>query len=98
MRAGCTLSDREADLEVRSWEYPRYGECGSLTALILETYKFFSSSLRKRVSNVKSNTTVASSDLERSDGYDNITRFVLYYSKARAYIVYIYICPVYWTK
>ena len=77
MRAGCTLSDREADSEVRSWEYPRHGECGSLTALILATYIFFSSSLRKRVSNVKSNTRVASSNLERSDGLRQYHTFCL---------------------
>ena len=48
------------------------------------------------MSNVKSNTRVATSYLERSDAYDNITRFVLYYSKARAYIIYK--CPLYWIK
>ena len=35
------------------------------------------------MSNVKSNTIMASSDLECFDDYDNITCFDLYYSKAR---------------
>ena len=93
MWAGCTLSDREADSEVRSYEYPPHGEYGLLTAMILETYILFSSSLGKRMSNVKRNTGVASSNLERFDAYDKITCFVLYYSKARA-LYRIYMSPL----
>ena len=93
---GCTLSDREADSEVRSCEYLPHGEYGSLIALILATYIFFSSSLRKRMSDVKNNTRIASSDHERFDAYDKITLFVLYYSKTRAYTVYIR--SLYWIK
>ena len=88
---GCTLSDKEADSEVCSCKYLPHGEYGSLTALILATYIFFSSSLGKRMVNVKSNTGVVSSGLEHFEAYmyDKITRFVLHYSKAPAYTIYI---------
>ena len=84
--AECTHCNR-GDSEVHNCEPPPHGEYKSLTALILATYTFFSSSSGEHVANIKCKSGVASLELEHFNSYDKITHFVLYYRKAHDYTI-----------